>query len=105
MDPRQEDLGTLGKRLRFAREYRKVGSRELARAAGLASESHTSRIEGGREKVDVGIVAALAEALHVSLDWLVNGGDLPVSLVEAPAEAASTFRDGSHPAAGTDGVR
>jgi transcriptional regulator with XRE-family HTH domain len=95
------DLDTLAKRLRYARERRGLRSRELSRKAQLASESHTSRIETGREKVDVGIISALAKALDVSMDWLVNGGPLPEGL-GAPAEPNPTFRDSSAPT-GTHG--
>lgn len=103
VDPNDE-LNTIGKRLRFARLHRGIGSRELARKAELGSESHTSRIEGGRENVDVGIVAALAKALDVSLDWLVQGGDIPETLKGAAPEGDTAFQHQTSPT-GTGEVR
>lgn len=82
------DLDTLAKRLRFARNARGLGSRELARAAGLKSESHPSLIESGahgRENVDATVASKLAQALRVNTDWLIQGGPTPKDLAKAAA--------------------
>lgn len=68
---------TLALRLKHAREKRGLGSRALARRAGV-NEAYPSQIEGGhRSKIEASILAKLAAALEVSLDWLVNGGAPP----------------------------
>lgn len=79
-------LDTIGKRLRHARERRGFRSRELAREAGLASESHVSLIEGGRPVDSIDVISKLADALHVSMDWLVNGGEMPDFSLIVPVE-------------------
>ncbi len=55
-----------------------LSSRELARLAGI-SESHPWLIESGqRPHVASHLLSAMARALGVSLDWLINGeGDRP----------------------------
>lgn len=82
---------TMGHRLRHARERRGLGSRELARRAGV-NEAYPSQIEGGfRTRIEAATLAKLAGALEVSLDWLVNGGPEPplskfADVEEAPAD-------------------
>lgn len=94
MPSESESLTTLGGRLKYARLRRGLKSRELSRLAGLNSESHTSRIERGREKVDVQIVAALARVLDVPLDWLVNGIGFPTGLPKDPPASSPEAADG-----------
>lgn len=100
MDP-EEDIAALGGRLKFARLKRGLHARELARKAKLKSESHVSLIESGRSFNDLDVLHRLAEALEVSLDWLVKGGTMQDALKEV-APKGPTFQ---HPASptGTDG--
>jgi len=50
-----------------------MSQRELSEAAGLA-KSHIPLIEGDdRPNIAMPTVQKLAEALDVSIDWLVNG--------------------------------
>lgn len=66
-------LRSLGERLRFAREARKLGSNELSRLAGL-TESYVSSVETGRRtKVAADALGAVARVLHVRLPWLMEG--------------------------------
>lgn len=77
-------LDTLPRRLEHARGIRGLKRATLAQRAGL-DPSHVRLIEEGeREHPSATTLAKLAEALDVSLDWLVRGiGDAPG---EAPAE-------------------
>lgn len=97
-------LDTLGKRLRFARTARGFTQRGLAKEAGLNTSSHVGVLEtdrGGNVVADV--ILRLSRALAVPMEWLLEGGQLPESLLpEASAEPTVTFRD-SHPPTGTDG--
>lgn len=66
-------------RVRFARQKRGVGSRELDRMAGL-KEGHTAVIEGRDGDLEGDTAARLARALNVSLAWLLSGeGDGPAT--------------------------
>lgn len=52
----------------------KVSARELARKAGLSSESHVGLILAGRVKRPSGdVLAAIAKAGNVELQWLTSG--------------------------------
>lgn len=86
MLPTPQELDTIGKRLKYARNARGLKSRELARRAGLKSESHPSLIEGGRNEVAADIVLALARALDVTMEWLTGGGETPELEPFAPIE-------------------
>ena len=64
-------MAAFADRLRKARERRKLTTRDLAK---LASVDHTwiSRLETGeRQNVSLQVALRLAQALDVSLDWLV----------------------------------
>lgn len=66
-------LRSLGERLRYARETRKLGSNELSRLAGL-TESYVSSVETGRRvKVSAEAIGAIADVLHVREAWLRRG--------------------------------
>mgnify|MGYP003766576231 FL=1 len=66
-------MRTLGARLRWAREKSGISARRLDELAGL-SPGHTSAIESERRlDPSTSTVAALARALGISLDWLVDG--------------------------------
>lgn len=77
-------MGTLGDRLREARQEKGMGQRSLARASGV-SQGHISHAESGK-RVELGptVLSALADALGVSVDWLLTG--------EGPRERASPER-------------
>lgn len=59
-------------RLKFARARLGISARELDRRADL-TEGHTSLLETGTRGIEALTAAKLAEALGVSLDWLVRG--------------------------------
>ena len=73
-----EHLDTLPRRLEYARKAAGLNRSALAVAAGL-NPSHVRLIEeGDREHPTGTTLAKLADALNVSLDWLVRGiGDAP----------------------------
>lgn len=76
---------TLGERVRLAREARGLTQAELARAAGLGAVSgvaSVSRYERGAERTrgsgaaiapTAAVLARLAAALGVSVEWLLLG--------------------------------
>jgi len=74
-----EHLDTLPRRLEHARKAAGLNRTALATKAGL-NASHVRLIEEGhREDPSGTTLAKLADALGVSLDWLVRGvGDAPV---------------------------
>lgn len=66
-------MQTLAERLRWARGIAGLSARDLDELANLTA-GHTSSIEAGRRanpSAETG--RALARALGVSLDWLVDG--------------------------------
>lgn len=71
-------LNGLPKRLKRARTLADISARELDRLTGMC-EGHTSLIESGvKPRVEAGTAAAIADALGLSLDWLLMGtGDEP----------------------------
>jgi transcriptional regulator with XRE-family HTH domain len=66
-----------------------MSQRQLSDAAGL-TKNHVALIESGRRpRIAQQTVSALARALGVSLDWLVDGqGSGPESSARAPNHAA-----------------
>jgi DNA-binding XRE family transcriptional regulator len=56
--------------VRVWREYRCLTQQQLAGAAGI-SVPYLSQIESGKRKGSTGVLAALAAALHLSVDDLV----------------------------------
>jgi transcriptional regulator with XRE-family HTH domain len=63
----------LGVRLRHARNHRKMSQGTLAKAAGIKQPS-ISELESGETKVISGdTLIAIAQALHVRPEWIVNG--------------------------------
>lgn len=82
-------LATMADRFRYAREKRGIGSRELARLAGV-NEAYPSQIEGGlRSRIEAGTMTKLAGMLGVTVEWLVDGGDVPeIETYERPANDA-----------------
>lgn len=64
-------MSDLGERLRHARALRRLSQQELARKADV-SQQLISQLERGDTVVSARHIA-LARALEVSLDWLVDG--------------------------------
>lgn len=66
-------MKTLGQRLKWAREAAGLSTRELDARARL-TPGHTNAIESGRRlDPSTSTTRALAHALDISLDWLVDG--------------------------------
>jgi transcriptional regulator with XRE-family HTH domain len=65
------DLRTFGKRLRYARKLRKIGSNELSRTLGM-SEGYISSLETRRSNPPSGEAIAVASKLGVRVEWLVS---------------------------------
>ena len=72
MDDRQRLLGTLGKRLREAREGKGLSQEVLAQLAGL-NRNYVNQVEGGRRNVSILNLAKLADALSVDIADLTRG--------------------------------
>lgn len=67
-------MKTLAERLTWARTKQGLMRNALDEKAGL-SEGHVAAIErGDRENPSAATAGALATALGVDLEWLVNGG-------------------------------
>jgi transcriptional regulator with XRE-family HTH domain len=90
-----EHLDTLPQRLARAREVAGLNRSALALKAGL-NPSHVRLIEEGHREDPTGsTLAKLAEALGVSLDWLVRGvGEGPATgIAGMVARISSTVTD------------
>ena len=72
-------MQTIAERLAWARVQAALDRRELARIAGLGSETHVGLIESGDRPDPRGsTLKKLALALGVSFGWLAAGeGDIP----------------------------
>lgn len=67
-----KDYESMGQRIRGARMQHGLTQEELAEATEL-SASYLSHIETAKKKASVSAMISLANALNVSLDWLVYG--------------------------------
>lgn len=65
-------FGTLGKRIKLAREGKELTGKELARLVGV-SASMITKVEKNQKHPSVDLLVNIAEALDVSLDWLIPG--------------------------------
>jgi len=79
---------TFATRLRLSRTQRDLGQAELADKSGIPATS-ISHFEAGRRKPSLANLRNLAEALKVSIDYLLGRTDNPEAHVDAAA-----FRDG-----------
>lgn len=67
-------MGSIGLRLRAAREAKGLSARQLDALAEL-TPGHTSAVESGRRAdPSASTLERLANALGVTLDWLIRGG-------------------------------
>ncbi|WP_052081163.1 LexA family transcriptional regulator [Pseudomonas sp. ML96] len=71
------DLTTLGGRIAFARKTQKLTQAELAKLAGIG-QSSIALLESGSTKAPQRALE-LAQALQVSLEWLLHGESPPTS--------------------------
>lgn len=87
--------GSLGARLRLARELAGISARELDRIARSRGDGLAARVESGaRSNLEAGTAEEYAVALGLSLDWLISGIGQPPSekKVRAAVEAARAVR-------------
>lgn len=68
-------MKTIGDRIRQAREARGWSAYELAMRVGYAHQSGISNLENRATGSGGNKIAAIAEALGVPVDWLLNGPD------------------------------
>lgn len=87
--------GSIGERLRKAREFLELKQEEAAEAVGV-SRSALSLIENGRRKVDSEELARFAKVYGQSVDALAGISPLPPlpESVKALARAATELSDG-----------
>jgi transcriptional regulator with XRE-family HTH domain len=86
---------TLAERLRWAREAGGLSARELSRLSGCA-ESHVGHLErGDKASPAITTIAAIADSLGVSIDWLYRGSGKRPS-AKRIALAVATRRMGDH---------
>lgn len=78
-------------RLRRAREFRNLSQSALARACGL-TQSAISNYENGTRKAPREILA-LANALNVEANWLLNGKGPMLKTPETPLTATYQLHD------------
>lgn len=82
-------MSTTGKRMRLVRKHRKLSLNEVSRLTGI-SKSHLSNVERDLHAMTTSPLVKVADALNVSLDFLLRGGAFPTtgggSFVEVPEE-------------------
>jgi transcriptional regulator with XRE-family HTH domain len=81
-------MKTVGERIRQAREYRKMSGEELAQKVGYKHQSGISNLENRATGRGGFNIQKIAEALDVSIEWLINGPDT------IDAGTVKPFRDG-----------
>ena len=84
----KHDRTTPGERVRLARELQKLSQCALARSCGV-NHSTIYRVECGLSKMRPATMHAIAEALEVTVDWILTGKR------DAPTESNSAS-DPSH---------
>jgi transcriptional regulator with XRE-family HTH domain len=68
-------MKTVGERIRQAREHRKMSGEDLAKKVGYKHQSGISNLENRATGRGGFNIQKIAEALDVSIDWLINGPD------------------------------
>lgn len=69
------DMGMVGRRIAAARKVRGMSQEELAERSGIAASAIT-RYETGDMMPGFARVAAIADALGVTTDWLAGRGSV-----------------------------
>lgn len=85
------NMTELGMRIRQTRIEKNMSQMELAEVCGL-SVPYVSDIERGKKCFSVDIFLRIAQALHISTDWLLQL-DIPQTRYEYSAEAAALLSD------------
>ena len=90
-------MKTIGERIRQAREDRQLSQTALAKLAGFATQSAIGNLEARATGQGGNRLSAIAIALDVPLDWLLNGPDAKViprasAAIKTPAEFALDAR-------------
>lgn len=79
-------MKTVGERIRQAREARKMSGDTLAKLAGYKNQSAIGNLENRPGANGGNKIGAIANALGVTIDWLLNGPDGDtVPLIVAPS--------------------
>ena len=81
----------IGKRIREARNKRRLTQAELADMVGIA-HSHMSDIENGKTKLGVDILISLSEQLQVSSDWILRA-NIPTVTAALRGDVAELLSD------------
>lgn len=71
MDVNELDYEKIGMRIREARKARNWNQSELAYYAGLKNSAHISHLENGQKKPTLATIVKIANAMSVSVDWLL----------------------------------
>ncbi len=82
-------MKSVGERIRQAREYRKLSGEELALQVGYKTQSGISNLENRNGGMGGAKVVLIAQALNVSLHWLLNGPDTNDMKAVAPFSTAA----------------
>lgn len=77
------DKKQFGERLKIARQRKKLRQIDISIALEeyeiQMNQSAIGKVERGERNLYVHELAALAEILDISLDWVINGGELKIS--------------------------
>lgn len=80
MKNQQKNAGTIGSRIKAAREERGFSQQDLADISGFKSATAISLIENSERGVSTGTLEALSEALHRDISYFLSGESKPASL-------------------------
>jgi transcriptional regulator with XRE-family HTH domain len=70
-------MKTIGERIRQAREALKISGESLSKKVGYSHQSGIGNLESRATGRGGNKIAAIADALHVPVDWLLRGPDNP----------------------------
>ena len=90
----EEEAGVIGHRLKVARAAAGLSLRALeARVRGRVTAPAISKYERDQSVPGSGVLIALAEALHVSVDHLTGDPDFTLETVEFRKKALTSWRE------------
>jgi hypothetical protein len=85
-----EPMKTIGERIRQAREALKISGDALAKKAGYKNQSAIGNLENRAGGTGGNKIGVIADALNVSVEWLLRGPDCDVVPFIVPAAPPGT---------------
>ena len=86
-----ESLSFIGERLRSIRKSRGLSQQEVAERMGLP-QSNLSRIENGKQRLNLTVLAGILTIYQMSLDDFFSGQDASRPIGEREARVLTLFR-------------